>query len=109
MSCCHRSEALHTRRDFLVKSGLALGTAALAQLLGRDASAATASASSKTGIRTQAGSLPGLPHFAPRAKRVICLFQSGGPSHLDLFDEKPILDARFNEDIPDSIRRGQRI
>ncbi len=100
---CHQYQSLHTRRDFLTKTGLGLGTAALAQLFSRDLLAAPAlSASSVPG-------LPGLPHFAPKAKRVICLFQSGGPSHLDLFDEKPVLSARFNEDLPDSIRRGQRI
>jgi uncharacterized protein (DUF1501 family) len=55
------------------------------------------------------GAGPGLPHFAPRARRVICLFQSGGPSHLDLFDPKPGLKDRFDEDLPDSVRRGQRI
>ena len=113
---CHNYEAFHSRRDFLVKTGLGLGTAALAQLLGRDAFAATASlspaASSARPVVAHAnalGGLPGLPHFAPKAKRVICLFQSGGPSHLDLLDDKPVLRQRFNEDLPDSIRRGQRI
>ena len=56
-----------------------------------------------------AGGLPGLPHFPAKAKRVICLFQSGGPSHLDLLDPKPLLAERFNEDLPDSVRQGQRI
>src|SRR5688572_5844001 len=106
---CHRYEPLHTRRDFLVKGGLALGTAALAQLLGREGWAATPASSRATGVQAGTGGLTGLPHFASRAKRVICLFQSGGPSHLDLFDEKPILNARFNEDLPDSVRKGQRI
>jgi hypothetical protein len=105
---CHNYEKLHSRRDFLVKTGLGLGTAALAQLLGRDLLAADALAPSlrPAGV---IGGLPDLPHFAPKAKRVICLFQSGGPSHLDLFDDKPVLRARFNEDLPESIRRGQRI
>jgi hypothetical protein len=49
------------------------------------------------------------PHFAPRAKRVIYLHMEGAPSQLDLYDHKPGLAARFNEDLPDSIRRGQRI
>jgi len=109
---CHRYEALHSRRDFLAKTGLGLGTAALAQLLGRDAFAALASPPSAAPAVTASGAiggLPGLPHFAPKAKRVICLFQSGGPSHLDLFDDKPVLRERFNEDLPDSVRRGQRI
>jgi hypothetical protein len=109
MSCNHY-EQFHSRRDFLAKTGLGLGTAALAQLLGRDACAAPASPSPPLSVSpSSAGALPGLPHFAPKAKRVICLFQSGGPSHLDLLDEKPVLRQRFNEDLPDSIRRGQRI
>jgi len=55
------------------------------------------------------GGLPGLPHFAPKAKRVIYLFQSGAPSQLDLFDHKPLLAARHGTDLPDSIRQGQRL
>jgi len=106
---CHRYEAFHTRREFLTKTGLGLGTAALAQILGRDAFGASASPASSASPVSSTGGLPGLPHFAPKAKRVICLFQSGGPSHLDLFDEKPLLNTRFNEDLPDSVRRGQRI
>ncbi len=103
----HRYEAIHTRRDFLAKTGLGLGTAALAQLLRSEAFGAAAG---PPVVKSSAvNALPGLPHFAPKAKRVICLFQSGGPSHLDLFDDKPVLRARFNEDLPDSIRRGQRI
>ena len=99
---CHRYENLHSRREFLEKTGLGLGAGALAHLLGGCASASTAGDPHING-------LPGLPHFAPKAKRVICLFQSGGPSHLDLLDPKPELDRQFDKDLPDSIRRGQRI
>ena len=53
--------------------------------------------------------LPGLPHFAPKAKRVIYLFQSGAPSQLDLFDYKPQLAKTHGTDLPDSIRNGQRL
>ena len=49
------------------------------------------------------------PHFVPRAKRVIYLFQSGGPSQLELFDYKPLLNERNGEELPDSVRRGQRV
>src|SRR5689334_11603992 len=84
-----------TRRHFFVQTSAGLGIAALASLFQED-------------LRAEGG-LPGLPHFPPKAKRVICLFQSGGPSHLDLFDDKPLLRDRFNEDLPDSVRRGQRI
>ena len=48
-------------------------------------------------------------HFAPKAKRVIYLFMSGAPSHLDLFDPKPVLTKRTGKDLPDSVRKGQRI
>ncbi|MFN7343016.1 MAG: DUF1501 domain-containing protein, partial [bacterium] len=48
-------------------------------------------------------------HFAPKAKRVIYLFQSGGPSHIDLFDYKPHLEKVHGQDLPDSVRQGQRL
>jgi hypothetical protein len=86
------------RRDFLLRSASGLGMAALAQLLGEDLVA-----------QNGAGGLPGLPHFAPRAKRVIYLFQSGGPSHLDLFDYKPLLEKVAGTDLPASVRQGQRL
>src|SRR4051794_29455951 len=58
--------------------------------------------------RAQRG-LPGLPHFAPKAKRVIYLFQSGGPSQIELFDYKPRLVEYQGTDLPDSVRNGQRL
>lgn len=88
------------RRSFLQSSGLGLGALALSGLLQNSANAEAPP--------TQAG-LPGLPHFPAKAKRVIYLFQSGAPSQLDLFDPKPgLLDRRATE-LPDSIRRGQRL
>ena len=93
---------LETRRHFLARTGVSLGAAALGSLLSGEASAAATPEPSRTG-------LPGIPHFAPRAKRVIYLFQSGAPSQLDLFDYKPALVQRQNEDLPDSIRMGQRL
>jgi uncharacterized protein (DUF1501 family) len=89
--------ALLGRRDFLVRSTLGLGALAFGQLLGGAVQAASAGAS---GLK---------PHFAPRAKRVIFLFQSGGPSQLELLDYKPELKARFDQLLPDSVRMGQRI
>ncbi len=80
---------MSTRRTVL-KS--ALGTAAFASLLQRDGIAAT-----------------GMTHFAPKAKRVVYLFQSGGPSHLELLDEKPELRRLHGTELPDSIRQGQRL
>src|SRR5262249_48956944 len=53
--------------------------------------------------------LPGLPHFLPKARRVIYLFQSGAPSQLDLFDPKPRLHALRGTELPDSVRMGQRL
>ena len=90
----HLSRVLH-RRAFLQNTASIAGTAALAGLLGRDAAAAA----------------PGVAptHFAPRAKRVIYLFQSGGPSHIDLLDYKPGLQKHHGQELPDSIRQGQRL
>src|SRR5579871_3663244 len=84
-----------TRRAFFGRAATGVGTAALASLMGRDLHAAT-------------GGLPGLPHFAPRAKRVIYLFQSGGPSQMELFDYKPRLQEFQGTELPASIRMGQR-
>ena len=74
-----------TRRHFLGQAGVGIGTAALAELLQCDLLAQSRR------LPTATGGLPGLPHFAPKAKRVIYLFQGGGPSQLDLFDYKPQL------------------
>jgi hypothetical protein len=89
---CHRYESAFSRREFLMRTGLGVGAAALAHLIGPAQAAAAAVAS------------PAFPNFAPKAKRIICLFQSGGPSHLELFDPKPLLRERFNQDLPDSVR-----
>ena len=59
--------------------------------------------------RCRPAGLPGLPHFAPKAKRAIYLHMNGGPSQMDLFDYKPKMDAVFDKDLPDSIRKGQRL
>jgi len=88
-----------TRRHFFSLTSSGLGIAALASLLAEDLSAASASG----------GGLPGLPHFAPKAKRVIYLFQSGAPSQMDLFDYKPRLERLRATELPDSVRMGQRL
>jgi hypothetical protein len=95
---------LLNRRQFLGQAGTGLGAIALAQLLGQDARAADAT----DGAAGQPG-LPGLPHFAPKAKRVIYLFQGGGPSQMETFDYKPLLEKYHGQDLPDSIRMGQRL
>jgi hypothetical protein len=95
-----------TRRQFLDTAAGGVGLAALASLLADDLSAA---APPRGGPREAAGGLPGLPHFKPTAKRVICLFQSGAPSQLDLFDPKPGLARRRGQELPESVRQGQRL
>ncbi len=94
-----------TRRHFFRRTSLGLGTAALASLLDLPL---LSSATAAPGARASLGALPAL-HFAPRAKRVIFLFMSGGPSHIDLFDYKPALRRHHGEELPASIRMGQRI
>jgi Protein of unknown function (DUF1501) len=94
-----------TRRQFFRRStaGIAIGIPALASLLTNDGFAADTALDPKT------GGLLGLPHFPPKAKRVIFLHQSGAPSQMELFDYKPGLTAKQGTDLPDSIRMGQRI
>ena len=99
-------ELILTRRQLLGRTATGIGAAALASLLGSDAFAAPGGANSLTaGLH---GSLKTL-HFAPKAKRVIYLFQSGGPSHIDLFDYKPKLKEHHGQELPGSVRMGQRI
>ena len=97
MHHCGQYEHAHSRRDFLRRSALGLGSVALAGLLGPGASLA--------GDKEPA---LGRPHHVPRAKRVIYLFQSGGPSQLELFDYKPALAQWHGQEIPDSVRGTQR-
>lgn len=85
-----------SRRTFLQNSGGGIGLAALGGLLGRDA-------------QGEAAMLPGFPHHPPKAKRIIYLFQSGAPSQMDLFDPKPQMQEQRGKDLPDSIRKGQRL
>jgi hypothetical protein len=93
------------RRHFLARTGLGLGSIALGSLLAPGAKGADPS---RQGDAT-AGGLAGLPHFAPKAKRVIYLFQSGAPSQLDLFDAKPAIRERRGIELPPSVRMGQRL
>ncbi len=94
MNPIHECQLHNTRREFLGKSTLGLGTAALAYLLNKDGYAADE--------RKRVGGLPELPHFAPKAKRVIYLFQNGAPTHCDLFDWKPKLKELHGTPIPQS-------
>src|SRR5687768_4104953 len=90
------------RRTFLKQSAAGIGMAALASLLGQ-----TSWANTTDPLMASVG-LPGLPHFPAKAKRVIYLFQAGAPSQLDLFDYKPNLHKHRGQDLPASIRMGQR-
>lgn len=94
-----------TRRSLFGKTAAGLGGVALGQMMAQDTSAALLDA----GESTSQNGLPGLPHFAPKAKRVIYLFQSGGPSHVDLFDGKDFLDKSHGENLPASIMGNQRL
>ena len=94
------------RRNFIKSSGI--GLAALTGLLGRDGFAAIVDPEIQK-KKKRIGGMPSLPHFAPKAKRIIYLAQSGAPSQLDLYDYKPGLKKHRAEDLPDSIRNGQRL
>src|ERR671937_2007973 len=85
-----------TRRHFLSAAGLGLGSLALGTLLPGE-------------LRAAPGGVPGAPHFPPKAKRVIYLFQSGGPAQQELFDYKPLLNEKNGEQLPGHVRGGQRL
>ncbi|MPY86923.1 MAG: DUF1501 domain-containing protein [Luteitalea sp.] len=98
-----------SRRHFLTKTSLGLGTVGLASLLDPlNLVMAGQASDGAPGGASLAGVLPA-PHFPPRAKRVIYLFQSGAPSQLETFDHKPLLQERNGEELPDSVRQGQRV
>ena len=99
-----RLEPLLTRRRFLELTRTGIGTAALATLFGQDLLA-----QAPGGGPTAIGGLAGLPHHAPKAKRVIYLFQSGAPSQHELWDYKPVLQDMVGEDLPSSVRGDQRV
>ena len=88
------------RRRFLSRLSLGLGSAALGSLLVPDLF---------SGDSSDSGLALGIPHFAPKAKRVIYLFQNGAPSQLELFDYKPRLREMMGQDLPSSIRGNQRL
>jgi hypothetical protein len=85
-----------TRRELFGRAAVGIGTAALATLLGQDGHAA------------EGTPLKGLPHFAPKAKRVIYLFHNGAPTHVDLFDYKPDLNEQHGKPVPESFFAGKR-
>ena len=100
-----QSAWLHNRRHFLEGSGISIATAALSTLLSQESTAAKRGAATDQRI----GGLPDVPQFPPTAKRVIYLCQSGAPSQIDLYDYKPKLQQWATQDLPDSVRAGQRL
>ena len=92
---------LETRRQFFARGKNVLGYAALCALFGepRRLSAAEPPQQAR----------PGLPHFPPKVKHVIYLHMVGGPSQMDLFDYKPVMQEWYDKDLPDSVRMGQRL
>ena len=97
-----------TRRDFFGRFALGLGGVALAQLFNSPARAGRAGAAAGRAASPYQG-LPDFPNFAPRAKRILYLFMSGGPSQMDLFDYKPKLNELNGQELPASVRMGQRL
>jgi len=102
----HRNDSIQasvqiTRRHLLGQLGLGIGAAALGSLMG------TGTENRLTAAPPDPGAVP-LPHFPPRAKRVIYLFQNGGPSHVDLFDYKPQLSKLAGEGLPAELIEGKR-
>ena len=99
------SRLVMTRRQFFGRGSSGIGVAALASLLNPELFAAVRQETKDT----RTGGLASLPHFAPRAKRMIFLHQSGAPSQIELFDYKPKLDELRGTELPDSVRGGQRL
>ncbi|WP_057938142.1 DUF1501 domain-containing protein [Algoriphagus resistens] len=91
----------HNRRKFLSRLSLGVGSLALGSLLVPDLFSGKSEA--------EEAMMNALPHFAPKAKRVIYLFQNGAPSQLESFDYKPLLNKRMGEELPESIRGTQRL
>lgn len=97
------------RRAFLSKTSVGIGAAALSSLLGTSfLSGCGSNPDVGRAVRNHSGALANL-HFAPKAKRVIYLFQSGGPSQFELFDHKPLLEKLRGQELPESVRKGQRL
>ncbi|MDH5604264.1 MAG: DUF1501 domain-containing protein [Cyclobacteriaceae bacterium] len=102
MNHCSSSSEKYSRRDFLARTSLGMGALTLSSLMNPSFAGSLSRNHEGKGVL-------GKPHFSPRAKRVIYLFQSGAPSQLDLFDYKPLLNKRNGEELPESIRQGQRL
>src|SRR6056300_1173347 len=100
---CNHHNKNFTRRDFLNKTSLGLGAVALNSLISPSYLGAS------TLFKGNGDPILGKPHFPPKVKRVIYLFQSGAPSQIDLFDNKPLLREMNGQNLPDSVRGNQRL
>ena len=104
MNNCHQYNN-YTRRDFLSRTSLGLGALTLGQFLNPLLlKGNTSTPLLGSGVGEENGT-----HFPPKVKRVIYLFQSGAPSQVDLFDYKPKLQQMWGQELPDSVRQGQRL
>ncbi|MCA9228822.1 MAG: DUF1501 domain-containing protein, partial [Planctomycetales bacterium] len=107
MTDLHRENVARvTRRQLFGKAASGIGVAALAALCGRDG---TFAADILDPSKSSTKALPGLPHHMPKAKRVVVFWQGGGPSHVDLFDDKPTMRELAGKDIPDTVRGMTRL
>ncbi|HTL29641.1 MAG TPA: DUF1501 domain-containing protein, partial [Tepidisphaeraceae bacterium] len=97
-----------TRRALFGRTAAGIGAAALSQLFAKDLFAAQ-SAPTTAPLAQAIGGVKGFPNFAPKAKRVIYMFQNGAPSHVDLFDYKPNLKKWHGKEIPPEITNGARL
>lgn len=107
-----RAMQQQTRRHFFGQCGNAAGIAALAHLSppgDLQAAETPASENDRGGRVGVSGGVPGIPHFPPRARNIIYLHMVGGPSQIDLFDYKPQMDRWYDQDLPESVRDGQRL
>lgn len=100
MNLAQEFNTLQSRRNFLKHSALGLGAMGLMDLNAKAAN---------PNLQLSTGGIPSIPHFEPKAKRVIWLCMAGGPSQLDMFDYKPTLNKMFDKDLPESVRGGQRL
>jgi len=97
------------RRTFLANSFAGIGGLAMASLFGEGLSGTAHATSRPTASPHPWPSLPGLPHFAPKAKRLVHLCMAGGPSHIDTFDPKPELSRINGQPFPESFTKGQQL
>jgi len=104
MSLFDDFQRYETRRQFFARGKNALGYAALGSLLGSSLNLWGA-----TPEPAGVGALPGLPHFPPKVKNIIYLHMVGGPSQMDLYDYKPVMNDWYDKDLPESVRAGQRL